>query len=332
MAVRFAVARLEHLGINPAPLLSQSRLSAADLSNHNRISVISQIEFLGRVSRATKDNWIGLTLAQDFDLREIGMLYYVAASSRCLDDAFRRLERYSRIANEALAIQIDREPTCRIGLTYTGVPRHLDRHQMECLAVVLLRLCRQVVGQKLVPLRVSFVHHRSGDLRAIRRLFGCDIEFGALADEMHFDRRILELPLVKVDPFLNELMVKMCEDAISLRTSNTSPLRTLVENTIAPLLPHAEARAKTVARRLGLSERTFARRLAEEDLRFGEILDELRRDLAVRYLEEENLQASQIAWLLGFHQPSSFSHACRRWTGLSPLEFRGATASLRLEN
>jgi hypothetical protein len=56
-------------------------------------------------------------------------------------------------------------------------------------------------------------------------------------------------------------------------------------------------------------------------LSFGEILDQMRRDLGVCYLGE-NLQASQIAWLLGFHQPSAFSHACRRWTGKSPLQFR----------
>ena len=87
---------------------------------------------------------------------------------------------------------------------------------------------------------------------------------------------------------------------------------------------HAEASTKTVANRIGLSERTFARRLAAEGLSFGEILDHLRYDLAVRYLDED-MQTSQIAWLLGFHQPSSFSHACRRWTGKSPSEFRRQT-------
>ncbi|MDQ0322847.1 AraC-like DNA-binding protein [Pararhizobium capsulatum DSM 1112] len=322
LAVRLAVVHLERLGIDPAPILAQVGLSEAHVANRKRVSNIAQIEFLGRVSHATKDSWIGLTLARDFDLRQIGMLYYVVASSHCLGDALRRLERYSNVANEALAIRVEKEPVCRIGLTYTGVSRHLDLHQMECLAVVLLRLCRQVVGGKLVPLRASFIHHRSGDLRTIERLLGCDIQFDAYADEMQFDGAILDLPLVEDDPFLNELMVRMCEDAISVRVSNASPFRTLVENTIAPLLPHAEARAKTVAHRLGLSERTFARRLAKEDLSFGEILDEMRRDLAVRYLEEKSLQTSQIAWLLGFQQPSAFSHACRRWTGQSPSEIR----------
>ena len=83
------------------------------------------------MSDAVADDWIGLTLAADFDLREMGMLYYVAASSHRLGDALQRLERYARLGNEALAVRIKKGPVCRVGLSYTGVPRHLDRHQME---------------------------------------------------------------------------------------------------------------------------------------------------------------------------------------------------------
>jgi len=119
-------------------------------------------------------------------------------------------------------------------------------------------------------------------------------------------------------------MVKVCEDALALRiVSNISPFRTLVENTIAPLLPHAEATVAIVAGRLGLSERTFARRLTAERLAFGEIFDEMRREMALNYIQQ-GLQASQIAWLLGFQQQSSFTHACRRWTGKCPSEHRRA--------
>lgn len=322
LAARLGVTHLERLGIDPAPLLSRSGVSKAELSNHTRISVLSQIEFLGQIARAAKDTWIGLTLAQHFDLREFGMLYYAAASSRTFGEALQRIARYARLTNEALSIRVDKTSVCRIGLTYAGVPRHVDRQQMECLALALLRLCRHITGKKLTPLSVSFVHHRSGNLDKMRRLFGCDIEFDAYADEMHFDPAVLALPLVNSDPFLNKMMVEVGEEAVSVRTSNTSPFRTVVENTIAPLLPHAEASARLVAKRLGMSERTFARRLAAEDLSFGEILNQLRRDMAIRYLEEDSLQASQVAWLLGFRQPSSFSHACRRWTGKSPSSFR----------
>jgi len=156
----------------------------------------------------------------------------------------------------------------------------------------------------------------------MRRLSGCDIEFNAITDEMHFDPAVLALRLINADPFPNEIIAAMGEEALSIRISNSSAFRTLAENTIVPLLPHAEASARLVASRIGMSERTLARRLAEEGLSFGEILNEMRRDTAIRYLEENNLQTSQIAWLLGFHQSSSFSHAFRRWTGKSPSEFR----------
>ena len=285
----------------------QAGLSATALSDRNRIPVMGQIEFLGLVSRAVADDWIGLTLAADFDLREMGMLYYVAASSHRLGDALQRLERYVRLGNEALVVRIRTGPVCRVGLSYTGVPRHLDRHQMEFLALAFLRLCRQLVGQKVMPVATSFIHHRSGDLREARRHFGDGVEFDASADEICLEAALLDVALVSADPFLNELMLKTCEEAMAGRLSNVSPFRTLVENTIAPLLPHAEVGANTVARRIGLSERTFSRRLKAEGLTFAEILNDLRRDLAVRYLEERSLPVSQIAWLLGFHGPSAFT-------------------------
>lgn len=320
LAAHLAVDQLERRGIDPAPLLARSGLSQAAVARRERVKVKSVIDFLEHVSRVVKDEWLGLTMAADFDLREIGTLYYVAASSRRFGDALKRVERYVRIADEALVVRIVHGPGCSIRLSYVGVPRHVDRHLMESFAVTLLRLCRHLARRDIVPLSVSFVHHRS-DGRKIQRAMGCDVDFGAPEDALHFDAGVMDLPLAGYDPYLNDLMVKSCEDAIAARAANISPFRTEVENIIATQLPHAEARAKAVARQLGLSERTFARRLAAEGLSFGEILDQLRRDLALRYLQEK-LPASQIAWLIGFNQPSAFSHACRRWTGKSPLELR----------
>ncbi len=322
LATRLAVAHLERRGINPRPLLKQAGLSIGALSERNRISVTSQIEFLGLASRAVADDWIGLTLAADFDPREMEMLYYVAASSHRFGDALQRVERYARLANEALVVRIRKGSVCRVGLSYTGVPRHSDRHQMEYLALAFLRLCRQLVGQNVMPVSTSFIHHRSGNLREIKRHFGDNVEFDASADEICFEAGLLDRGLLDEDPFLNKLMLTTCEEALAGRASNVSPFRTLVENTIAPLLPHAEVGAKTVAPQLGLSERTFSRRLKAEGLTFAEILNDLRRDLAVRHLEDRSLPISQIAWLLGFHSPSAFSHACHRWIGTSPRSYR----------
>jgi AraC-like DNA-binding protein len=91
---------------------------------------------------------------------------------------------------------------------------------------------------------------------------------------------------------------------------------------ITPLLPHGKVRLDDVAQKLGMSSRTLLRRLTAEGLSFAEILNQLRSDLATRYLGESNLSISQIAWLVGYQGVSAFSHGCKRWTGMNPKVMR----------
>ena len=99
-----------------------------------------------------------------------------------------------------------------------------------------------------------------------------------------------------------------------------------VENAISSLLPHGRVLVEGIARSLGMSERTLARKLSDEGLNFTQILQQLRRDLAVRYLDDRKLHVSKIAWLLGFHEVSAFTHAFKRWTGKTPSQTRTAGA------
>jgi AraC-like DNA-binding protein len=186
----------------------------------------------------------------------------------------------------------------------------------------MICMCRQLTGRRLIPKRVSLVHLRSGDTSEFTRYLGTEIDFSSKVDEIVFPAGSAELALVNADPRLNRILLKVCEESLKTRRSNVSPLRVMVENALTPLLPHGTARAEVVARKLGMSERTLARRLAAQGVTFLEILQELKASLAVRYLEEEDLPISRIAWLLGFEEPSSFSHACKRWTGKTPSELR----------
>ena len=83
---------------------------------------------------------------------------------------------------------------------------------------------------------------------------------------------------------------------------------------------------REVARSLGISQRTLARRLSDEGLAFSVILQDLKRDLAVRYLDDPNLHISKIAWLLGYQEVGAFTHAFKRWTGKTPSQMRTAGA------
>jgi len=320
---RIAYAHAREAGVELEPLLRKVGLTDRQIEDRGiRLSVHQQITFLDLAASALHDDLLGFHLAQLPDIRALGMLYYVAASSETLGDALQRAARYSSITNEALSLKYNGGQDVRIVFNYVGVARHLDRHQIEFCVTALVRLCRHLTGMRLVPSQVSLIHRRANGRPELAAYFGRNIEFAATADEVVFAAAAKHMKVATADPYLNELLVRNCEEALSRRSTSRGTFRSTVENTIIPLLPHGKARAGEIARALGLSQRTFARRLSLEGLTFSAVLDALRADLAVQYLKDEGLTVSRIAWLLGYQEISAFTHAFRRWTGKTPREAR----------
>jgi len=186
----------------------------------------------------------------------------------------------------------------------------------------LLRLCRLLTGLSLSPTGVKLAHRRTELPAEIRKAFGCEVSFGSAVDEVIYPRTANNTATVNADSYLNSLLVRYCEEALSSRSVQSGAWRLKVENAIVPLLPHGQAKTEEIAKRLGVSKRTLARLLASEGCTFFGILDGLRSDLAKSYLREQNLQNSEVAWLLGFGEVSAFTHACKRWTGKTPTQLR----------
>jgi AraC-like DNA-binding protein len=324
---RLAIARLKSAGVEVAPLLRRVGLTPEVIADpEERLSVRSQVALLDETAFALKDDRLGFTLAREFDPRELGLLYYVMASSQTLGDALKRVARYSKITNDAVVVGYREGNRLIISLSYSGVPRHSDRHQIEFCMFAVLRLCRVLTGQNLVPQHFWISHHRSGANSEMARFVGTKVEFGADKDEFALNLDARELPLIHADTHLNDLLLKYCEAALADRRGDMSQLRARVENAISSLLPHGRVLVEDVARDLGMSERTLARKLSDEGLNFTEILQQLRQALAVRYLDDRKMHVSKIAWLLGFNEVSAFTHAFKRWTGKTPREMRTAGA------
>jgi AraC-like DNA-binding protein len=322
---RAAYARSLEARLEIGPLLKSSSLTAQQVKNSQvRVPVKNQIKFLSLVAKELPDPFLGIHLAEGIELREMGFLYYVLASSETLGDALRRLARYSGITNEGVRITRREGTDITIKFEYVGVSRLSDRHQIECFVAILLRLCRLLTGRSLSPTGVKFAHRRSELPAEIKKVFGCKVSFGSDADEVVYPRLADRIASVNADPYLNSLLVKACEEALSNRRRHSGAWRLKVENAIAPLLPHGQAKMEEIAKRLGVSRRTLARFLASEGCTFAGILDSLRLDLAKSYLREQNLRTSEVAWLLGFGEVSAFNHACRRWTGKTPKQLRSA--------
>jgi AraC-like DNA-binding protein len=313
---------LRERDVSPSRLLRKAGLSAAQVdTSQARIGAASQVAFLELAASALGEPLLGFTLGRDFDLRQIGLLYYAAASSATLGDALDRAERYSSIVNEGIGIQCTRSADLRISVRYAGVSRVVGRQQAEFLITAVLRVCRTLTNSRLTPKAIRLVHPRLGDPSEFESFVGRRIAFGSDSDELVFDAGARQIALAGADPYLSQMLLRYCEEALSARRPNANPLRIAVENAIPPLLPHGRARIGVVARQLGLSSRTLRRRLADEGLNFSELLDQLRADLATSYLRQSSLGVSQIAWLVGYRGVSAFTHACVRWTGMTPGQF-----------
>jgi AraC-like DNA-binding protein len=287
-----------------------------------RIAVASQIRFLELAAKAVQDPSLGFRLACGCDLREMGLLHYAAGAAATLAEAIRRIERYSSIVNEGVTVKCKDAANLTIELGYAGVSRHSDQQQMEFLLTTVIRSCRALTGCELRPASVHLIHPASTSRADLERYFGCRVTSGAETDRICFDKEAGLLPLVDADPYLNEILLEYCEQALATRRINSSSLRSTIENAITPLLPHGNASLDEVARKLNVSRRTLARRLSAEGLSFGEILKQLRSDLITRYLSDPSLRISQVAWLVGFRSVAAFSHSCKRSSGMSPKALR----------
>jgi AraC-like DNA-binding protein len=325
---RLAYTRAKEAGLAVDLLVRKAGLRLREMDDPSRqLRVRDQIEFLNLAAAALQDEFLGFHLAHVPDLREIGLLYYVLASSDVLGDAFERVARYSTIINEGVAAKALTGREFGLSLHYVGVSRHADRHQIEFWLAALVMVCRQLTGLRLLPKQVRVAHQRERHSANFAELFGDDVQFGAEVDEIVFDANAKDLPVVSADPYLNKLLISYCEAALADRPRNGGSFRSIVENSVVPLLPHGKARLSEIAPRIGVSQRTLARRLAAERLSFSSLLVQLRRDLATRYLSDPALSISQIAWMLGYREVGGFSHAFKSWTGKTPREARGSAVS-----
>jgi AraC-like DNA-binding protein len=324
---RLAYQRAKQAGVDADALLKQTGLTAQQIFDERaRIAARTQVRFLNLVAETLKDEDLGIRLAQQAELRTLGLLYYVLASSRTLSEALTRASRYSSINNESIRISYRRDGHDIVTYQCVGISRLSDRHQIELFVTLAVRLCRQLTGREIVPRAIKLMHQRADLPPDLKSFFGCTFQFGASGDELTLPRETGDIAIVSADPFLNSLLEKYCEEAVSGRQTKSSDWRVSVENAMAQLLPHGQATLPEVSRRLAITPRTLARRLASENTTFADVLESLRHDLATRYLRDPERSISEIAWLLGYQQTSSFDRAFRRWAGINPGDARSKFA------
>jgi AraC-like DNA-binding protein len=251
------------------------------------------------------------------------LLFYVVSAAKDLGEAIALFARYCRIVNEAVRIKLTRQNSdLVVELHLVGVSRFRAAQNAEFGIAVIVRSLREITGRNVHPTKITFVHMRNSNSPEFERFCGCPVEFGGSSDQLVFSNQTLAVPLITKDVHLLDALRPICDEAAKQRETAPSSLRALVENEAQKLLPHGRARRHHVAKKLAMSTRTLARRLAREGTTFEDVVDELRRSLALQYIKTPSIPMSQMAWLLGYKGSTSFNHAFRRWTGAPPAAAR----------
>lgn len=189
------------------------------------------------------------------------------------------------------------------------------------MAAGWLLASRQATGLNFVPLEVRFPHCAPADISEHQQLFGCKIQFGWERTELVFALELLDTPLVKADPALQAILEAQVVAVIE-KLPKGEATTDAVRRHLASELGKGQPTLEQIALRLHMSSRTLRRYLDEEGTSFRQILSEVRRELASRHSSEGRLAIGEIAFLLGFSEPSAFHRAFKQWTGHAPLTYR----------
>ena len=144
--------------------------------------------------------------------------------------------------------------------------------------------------------------------------------------ELVLSRRLLDLPLLKADPVLQDI-VEAQVVALLTRLAKAEATADAVRRFLAEELSNGQPRLEQLAARLHMSARTLHRRLEQEGTNFRRILSEARRELALRHLAEQRLAIGEIAFLLGFSEVSAFHRTFKHWAGYAPHAYRASQHS-----
>lgn len=298
--------------------------TAVFLREDGRVSLQREHRLWEAAAQLSGDDYLGLTLGAVEDARRGNLAAYLCLQQPDLESMWAMFARYHRLVHDVAVLEATTEDGADV--IEHGFPETLPqppRIPSEFTLAVVWRASCLVTGQELDLREVHWSHSESERLAIYRTKFptAVQIRFGQPRNRLVFAPGTLGLPVLGGDPSLGRILEQHAQQALAaLPTSRT--METEVRELLPTLLATGDSGIDTIARRLGLSRRTLQRRLEADRADFRSIVDQVRRELALRYIQDRSLNVSEVGFLCGFSELAAFSRAFRRWCGMSPRVYR----------
>ena len=316
MVLRTGVA----LGLDRQALLGAAGIDEDEVVDRDAYISLGRQVALGEAIVAQRPGRnIGLEALAFARPSTFGALGYVVGHCTDLKAALEAFMRYQNLLSRAVRWTLEGSQV-RIE---AAPPMQRLAFPLETQIGMWVSIGRQLTGVEWVPQRVRLRHHPRGPEQEFTALFGRPVEFGAAVNALELDAETFALPIRGARPELKPSLVRLVQ-ALTPAPSEVECYTDQVRALLLEELPRGLTSKDEAARKLGVSERTLARRLGEENSSFRELLTLARKELACAWLRDRELSLHEVAYLLGYSEPSTFHRSFRRWTGETPAAWRRA--------
>jgi AraC-like DNA-binding protein len=314
--LRVFLAGLKHLGFNPDALMAAAGLRDLAMDDPDlRIPCDKFGTVIGCAMRTRPVKNVGVKIAASTSIGAFPLLDYLAVTSDTVGEAAKQLARYFRIVTTPIMLEVhEQEDPIR------WMIRAPSSMSVEfSLSLDVLHLREETQG-RFCPEWVSFTH-KPDQAEEIEGILGCRVRSEASWNGLAVSREAWNLPLRRRDPILRGLLEQQANEIIA-RLPARRDIVIDVRRLLAKRIVGGDTRIDSVARELTTTARTLQRRLEQAGVSYQELLEETLREAAEQYLLDRSLPISEVAFLLGYSEPSAFHRAFKRWNNVTPLNFR----------
>ena len=318
--VRLAYRGLVNLGVDADEVLRRSGLDPSELYKANlRTKFSGQPRFWKAAVELSGDPCIGLHLGEQMPVYKGQILEYLFLSSPTFGDGLNRVLNYQRLISDALHGQVSETPSPCL-TSYFAEHQYATSHLAEAMVLGLIKAFQAVTDGTFKADRIIFNHSPNTDIAEYQRIFQCPVEFNAKSFQLFFPASLLSYRSLYAEPELLNLHIQAADQHLAILQQQD--LITEVRSLLGALLESGETTLENVAGRLDVTPRHLRHQLDLAGTSFQRLLNDYRHSLARRLLSQTDEAISEIVYLTGFSEPSTFYRAFRRWEGTTPIEYR----------
>jgi AraC-like DNA-binding protein len=316
------ISLLKEYKLDPAPMLDAAGIPSQALEDPTyELTPHQELSFTTAVIESIDVPELGLIVGGRYHLSAYGLLGLAIMTSENLLSGMAVL--YKNILMTWTYMQWN--TTVRGDRAYVSLEKLRDlggsyQYMVDRGLVASHTIFKEALGQDLPVLEVHLKQAKPAYAHAYSHYFKCPIHFNSSENYYAFDSKLLYHPLAQSEPETARIYGNQCAK-ICLQLARNSTFSDVVRNHILSS-PREIFTLETIAERINMTARTVQRKLSAEGTSYKDILEDVRRNLAIEYLQSTTFTIEEIAVRLGYSDSSSFCHAYKRWTGVNPSDLR----------